>query len=529
MAYDDIPVIEIVGGREALWGIRNRDLVPMGGLAQFRNGSLEDHTWRTVGGAALHGSAPAAAKIMAAMDYWPDTATQRELVMMDDGTLRKGNGSGGGWVTLATGLTVANAVPYWSMGGQEVAANTRRAFYCDGVNAPQVLSADGVATAALSAPAADWSGTNQPLFLTVHEGFMWGGGNLNAPHTVYRSLLANHQNFTGTPFSIPLDSGIGERVVGAISYKGGLLVFKYPEGVWFIDTSDPTPTNWRAVKVAEPGAVAASAIVLAEDDVFWLSADGTWHRVQAVTATGSVRASDLSFRKLGSLFRDQINRSRLNFADLRYYSNQQRLLLACSASGATAKSRLVTMDLLRRDDLGERWGFGDRDNNEALFMRKVNNVLMPAFGDASGQLWNADQANRNANGLGYTFEWWTSDSDFGPVNPAFRGRKKNLRYIALQHDPRGSATHTVEIWLDGALKQTIQFTLAGAGATLPATLPLTLGGSSLVNTRRRRATGQFTRMALRGYSTAANEDVSIARLFIGAELAEGAGQPAVAA
>ena len=505
-------------------------MIPIGALAQFRNGSLEDHTWRTMGGAALHGTPAVAAKIMACIDYWPDSSTQRHLAMLDDGTLRKGDADATTWTTLATGLTVTGAVPFWSLGGQEAAGNNRKAFYCDGVNAPQVLSGDGVATAALSAPAADWTGTNQPLWLVVHEGFMWGGGNKNSPHRIYRSSQASHENFTGAPFTIPIDSGVGERVVGAVSYKGMLFVVKNPEGAWVVDTTDPTDTNWKATKAGEPGGTSAGTIAIVEDDVFWVSPDGSWHRIQAVQATGSVRATDLSYRKLGNLFREQINTSRLQFADLRYYSNRQQLMLACSAIGTTAKNRLVTMDLNRREDLGERWVIADRDNNESLCMRKsADNILIPEFGDAAGQFWHGDQASRNANGLGYTFEWWTHDSDFGSLQPSWRGRKKNLRFVALQYDPRGSVTHTLEIWLDGELRQTIQFTLTASGPTLPAVLPITLGGTTLVNTIRRRATGQFTRLAVRGYSTGSDQDVSITKLFIGAELAEEGTQGAVAA
>jgi len=57
MAYDGVTVVEIVLGREGLWGLRNRNLVPIGGLIQLRNATLEDHSVRVGGGAVLVGSA----------------------------------------------------------------------------------------------------------------------------------------------------------------------------------------------------------------------------------------------------------------------------------------------------------------------------------------------------------------------------------------------------------------------------------------------------------------------------------------
>ena len=86
MAWDGAVVIEIIGGREGKYGIRNSNLVPIGGLLRLRNATLEDGTWRTGGGASQLGDAvDAALTLQRAIDYFPSIGTQRTLVYASDG------------------------------------------------------------------------------------------------------------------------------------------------------------------------------------------------------------------------------------------------------------------------------------------------------------------------------------------------------------------------------------------------------------------------------------------------------------
>ena len=518
MEYANVPVIEIVCGREALWGIRNRNMIPIGGLVSFRNATLEDQTWRTGGGASKLGSAAASATIQAGVDYWPTLTLQRNVVSLSDGTIQKDDGNGASWAALVSGLTASGQVPHFNIGGAERVGRSRKLFHADRVNPMQVLAADGASMAAIVAPPVDWSGSNQPGFSVIHDGYNWAGGNANNPHMIYRSLREDHEDFLSSPYQIPIFPGEGERLVGGMSYKGGLVLWKHPEGVYFVPTSDPSESAWRAVKIGRAGAAGPYCMTQAEDDVPWIAPDGTWHLIGATTATGSVRAEDISARKLGAWGRDNMNLSQLPSAHLVYYSHKQELMLACHAAGVTQKGRRLHLDFADRRGVGERWIWWDRDRNEALWLRKKNLVQIPAMGDASGQVWELDRAARNAEGQPYTFEWLMADTDCSPIMPGWQGRKKNLRFLQVEHDSRGSATHTIEVYRDGQLRQTLVFAFTAGQATLPATLPITLGAETLQVTKRRELKGQATRLALRGYTTGTT-DVSLARILLGLELA----------
>ena len=219
-------------------------------------------------------------------------------------------------------------------------------------------------------------------------------------------------------------------------------------------------------------------------------------------------------RKLGSFFRDNVNLAQLATAQMIYYANKGEIQLACHGQGQTAKNRRFHIDRNKLSD--ERWIYWDRDRNESLFLRKRSGIQIPAMGDNVGQIWELDRVARNAAGAAYTFEWWLRDIDFGEVVRGWRGRKTNGRFLQLEYDARDAVIHVVEVYRDGTLSQTINFSLDGGAGTLPFTLPITFGVGGLRISRPQRLLGQAQRWSFRGRTTTAS-DTSITRLLIGAE------------
>jgi hypothetical protein len=307
-----------------------------------------------------------------------------------------------------------------------------------------------------------------------------------------------------------------------MSYKGGALVFGYPEGVWFAraETPDAAATAWTVSKVARPGAAGPANIVAIEDDALWLSPDGSLHLISATNATGSATSSDLGHRKLAGFVADVLNLSRTAYFQWIYYAHKQKAWLACSTTGVTTKAYRLEFDVRRKSDIGERWLTWDRDRNEALFLRKNGEVLIPAMVDNVGQVWELDRPDRNANGAGYTAEWAANDLDAAGLLFGRPGRKTNGAYVQIEYDPRQAVTLTLEIIRDGDVKQTVTFALDAASGVLPQTVPYVLGGSRVLRaTRPKRLLGQAYRWGVRGYTTGINADCSVARVSLGVELA----------
>ena len=517
--WDGVAQILIVGGRAGLWGLRNRELMPFGALVVLRNATLEDVTWRTGAGATPIGSAITGTPVIrAARDYWPDPDTQRTLVSCEDGTLQKGDGDADNWVTLASGLTVSGWNPMWVLGGGERPGRAQKAFHADRINAVRVLAADGATVSTIAQPPPEWVVGNQPGWLAVDEwGHLWAGGTPTF-QGAWRSLPEDQEDFRTRPYTLPVGSGI-RRTTAALPYKGGLLVCADPVGVWWFDLREANDQLWRVHRVGSWGVPGPGCLVAAEDDVVGIDSQGRIHFISMTDPQGTPRSSDISARQLGSWIRDNVARSQLPTAQLIWDGDRQRLSVACHLVGQTQKNLRIDLDLSQRQSMGERWLYWDADRNEALFMRLVSGSLLPAMGDGSGRIWNLEQAARNRNGAGYSFEWFTRDTDLGEIDGRFRGRLKNLRFLKLLYDARPQGTHSVDIYRDGERKQTVDFDLEAGAPTLPVTLPFELGVETLQSSPAQRLYGQAERIALRGISSVADFDLSIAGCILGVELA----------
>src|SRR5258706_4519806 len=153
--YAGVVPIEIQCGREGLWGIRNKNMIPIGGAIVLRNATMEDHTWRVGGGAQKLGVQVPGGNVLinAGIDYWPSPTIQRNIVSSNDGVIQKDDGTGNTWVQLITGLSTASPYnPFLILGGAESAGRDRKCFYCDGVNDVRVLNGDATAAAGIADP-----------------------------------------------------------------------------------------------------------------------------------------------------------------------------------------------------------------------------------------------------------------------------------------------------------------------------------------------------------------------------------------
>ena len=248
-----LQIAELPMGLDGLNGTKNISTVPITALIKANNVTFENGTIQKEGGTTKYNSTAISGTptIEAGVDWNHNGITQRMVVVTGAGDILKDSGNGTFPVTLKSGLTMTDVIPTFSAGGKEVAANNRKLITFTGINAAQVLSADGATTSDLTTPPADWTGTNQPTFGILHEGRLWGGGNGNDPHRLYYSDTGNHENMTGgVSGSISIYPGEGEKLVGAISYRGAIVAFKYPIGIYVVDTSSVTVADWKVNRIS---------------------------------------------------------------------------------------------------------------------------------------------------------------------------------------------------------------------------------------------------------------------------------------
>lgn len=505
---------EIPIGARGLYGSKNHAATPFDALIQALNVTLENGTIQKEGGATKYNSTAITGtpSILGGFDWWPTTTTQRMVVLTDAGDLLKDDGTGAFATTLASGLTVTNVVPVFVAGGREAIASNRKLFIFTGLNQVQVLSADGATTTNLATPPADWA-TQQPITGVVHDQRLWAASR----HRVYYSTPDSHEDFTGNGSGqLPVFSGDGEEIVALASFKGVLLVFKRPAGVYVVDTRNASIVQLQVHVVTRAfGAAGPAALTQIDNDLLFADQNAGLHVISAVQEYGDVASSDITqIADLLPFIRSEINLAQFGIIRCIYYSAKRQAHIAMPGLSATHNNRRLIVDFNRRDLA--RFHFSDRDDNVSLWLRKdTNNIPRLVHGDNAGFIYLMDQDSRSKDGSGYNGQFQTAYTDFSHLDLKLATVRKIADFLELVVEPKGNWNCTVDVFWDGTYIHTIQFNMGLTGAALGSFVLGTdrLAGDQIVN-RRRRMLGSGRRLSLLFRNSSDGQDFSIARAYV---------------
>ncbi|MGI9489176.1 MAG: hypothetical protein ACR2RF_25475 [Geminicoccaceae bacterium] len=518
--------ISIGLGQDGLTGNVNLSQVSPSRLLEANNITYENGTLQKEGGAELYTDAAIGGtpEVIGGWDWDHDGVSQRAIVMTSAGTILKDSGGGTFGDTLKSGLTASDVVPIFVEGGKEGAALDRKLFIFTGKNAVQVLAADGATTSDLATPPADWASGN-PSFGLNHEDRIWGGGNTNDPHRLYYSTTTDHEGFTGTGSgSLSVFPGEGERLVAAVSFKGIVIAAKFPKGLYVVDTTDVTVSNWRVDRLTDKiGAQNGLMMFLISDDVIMMDTSGNVHLVSAALEFGNFLNSSLSdAQDMGPFIRRNINLSGLGLVQGIFYEAKRQVHFAVPGIGSSIPERRLVVDFNRPDF--PRFRFSDFDSSRSIWLYKdPDGIPRPRIGSAGGEVFNLDTTARSleflvgsvVNTQGYEGKFRTSSDDFSRADPALGTLRKNGSFLELVVEPTGDWNLSVDILWDDEVTQTVQFNLGTTGATLGSfTLDTDKLANDRVTNKRQRITGGGRRFAIAGRNSGDAQDFSIAEAIL---------------
>lgn len=505
---------EIPLGARGLFGSKNQAAIPFDALIQALNITLENGTVQKEGGAIKYNTTAitGAPSILGGFDWWPTTTAQRMVVLTSAGNLLKDSGAGDFPVTLKSGLTVIGVVPVFVAGGRETISANRKLFIFTGSNAVQVLSADGATTTDLATPPADWA-TQQPITGVIHDQRLWAASR----HRIYFSTPENHEDFTSNGSGqLSVFSGDGEEIVALASFKGVILVFKRPAGVYVVDTRNASIVQLQVHVVTRAfGAAGPGALAQIDNDLLFADQNAGLHVISAVQEYGDVASSDITqIADLLPFIRSEINLAEFNIIRVAYYSAKRQAHIAMPSLGSTINNRRLVIDFNRRDL--PRFHFSDRDNNVSLWLRKdTNNIPRLIHGDNAGFVYLMDQEGRSKNSTGYNGQFQTAYMDFSHLDPKLGTIRKIADFLELVVEPKGNWTVSIDVLWDGVYVHTIQFNMGLTGVALGTFVLGTdrLAGDQIVN-RRRRMMGSGRRLSLVFKNSGDAQDFSIARAYV---------------
>jgi hypothetical protein len=508
-------IAEIPVGFDGMTGTKNVSQAKPTELLVARNVTYENGTVQKEGGADKYNATAISGgpSILGGHDWWPDPSVQRMIVFCSDGKVYKDSGSGTFPTVVGTGFNTNEVVPVFFECGKESAAGNRKLVFITGKDAPKFISGDANTFSSFTSVPADWSGSQQPVTATMHEGRAWYA----LGHRLYYSSTADHTDVNGAGSGVmAVFPGEGSEIRAIASYKGILVVWKYPRGVYIVDTSDPVLANWRVTRVSGAVGIAGPrAWTALDDDLTWVDESGNIQLLSAVQRFGSVAPRNLSQEALMRPFIETyLSLTRLKYVQAVYYEAKRQAHFAWSRSGSSTNDSRLVIDFLRLDR--PRFRFSDRDVAQSIWMRlDSTNIARPVIGDDAGFVWLLDRDSRAKGGLGYQGEFQTPPDDLSRIDPALATKRKNGDFLELVVEPKGNWNLSVDILWDGTIKQTVVFNMGTTGAAIGSFVLGTdlLGGDQILN-KKKRIVGSGTRFSIIGRNGSAGEDFSVARAYL---------------
>ena len=470
---------------------------------------------RGEGGADLYtsGDIGSSIRILGGFDYSPDPSTQRNVIAVSSGDVLMDSG-GGTFPTILDVNRNTTARVWFSQAGIEASGRPVKLFAANGSDAVLVTSGDNTSTGDLGTPPADWSGTNQPLALVPHNGRMIGFGNLNDPHRIYISDPSNHEVFTSAnSVNISVFPGEGNRIVAGMSFKGRFFIFKEPAGIYWLDDSDTTISNWFIKKLNDRiGTISQHTVTLIDDDILFMTGEGGIHLLSAVNALGDVQDSDILVPdEMNQWVRDNVCFVCIEKSSLIYYPNRKQAIAYVPLGTATEPTGKIIIDFNQNIP---RIYTSERDTAVSAWLyRDQNGIPMPMIGDGEGQVWSLDQEARSKEGSGYTREFQTAHTDFSYIDQSLENKRKNFDFLELTFQQVGGWNTPVEIYLDGILTETLSFPMSLGQSELGS---FVLGTDALIGlstapptVRRRRMRGSGKWLSIRPISTSDSQEFQL--------------------
>lgn len=521
MAYTGL-VIPLPVGVQGFSGSRNATQLQAGHFQSVEGITLEGGLIQKDGGAIKMNSTALGAPsvVISGINYSPIADATRDAVFLSNGSILKDSGTGTFPTTLVSGLnSTRDPPPYFMMGGGEATGSPRSLFLFSSVNQVQVVDGDGSTMAAIATPPADWAGGgNFPTFGVIHEGRLWGGGNASDPHRIYYSNPADHQDFTGAGSgTISIFPGRGERLVGGISFRGLLVLFKYPRGIYLIDTSNPTASSWRVTELTSAvGSVNQHCIVPIDNDTLYMDSGGNLHLLSATDAFGGLQTSNISQNDdISEFMRNSVNLAQIKRAVGLWYGTKQQAWFGLPAIGSNDNSIRLVVDR-SYPPVPFRFLTSRRDNPISMWLRPdAAGTYKPVHGDLVGFVWLMDTDARNKGGAAYTASFETANMDLGFVDPKLATMDKAGDFLELIFEPQGDWDLIVQVIWDDIPGPPMLYSMGGAGAALGSfTLGTDVLGSTSIRSIRKRIAGSGRRLRIMVENQGLDQNIAISAFYL---------------
>lgn len=519
------PVITLPIGLQGFSGSRNPSKLGPGHFSYVEAVDNDGEVIIKENGATKFNVGALAGNVRSGANWSPVPGSHDDIIVTSNAHVYKDTGAGTFPTDMGAYTLPAIYQPQFVRAGGEGIGSTRKLFIFGDGSQVKVISGTGATIASITTPPADWT-ASFPIFGVLHANRLWGGGAGSDPHRIYYSLPTDHQVFTGAGSgNLPIYPAEGEQLVGGLSYRGLLVLWKYPKGIYIVNTSDADITKWSVSRLTDAvGAIGPHGIVQIGNDVLYLMNDGTFHLMSATQEFGDVNTSNIS---RDPNYFDVFMRANVGLASLRqaqgiWYAAKSKAIFGVPLAGNTTNNLRITIDF-NNAQAGPRYYLSRRDECRALWLRPgADSVYRPVETDSLANIWNIDvEGVLNKGGLPYLMQFETSETDFSFADPNLAARTKNGAYIEITADVQRSSTLIIIPYWDGQAADPILLTLNTEGAALDAfTLDIDALSATGTVIARHPLTGQGRRLKFSVTNSTPEDEVRISEFRVGYTVAD---------
>jgi len=343
-----------------------------------------------------------------------------------------------------------------------------------------------------------WTGTGNVAALggtppvarcaTFHLNRLFAAGTNANPSRLFYSSSVNAQDWTGADTgSFDIDPEDGDKIVGLMSYKRKLFIFKGPNkgSIHVLSGTAPTGADAFSRSILMRGLALQSPNSLVEvgDDVLFMSQHGI-HSLVATDKFADFQES-LVTRFLMGYFRDLINRNLLNQVWGVNYASKGMVVWTLVKTGDTTNKQVFGLSYIRRAEEGIKPFLWNRACQSAAIRHNPstgNKELV--FGSNDGFVLRQDTSDRNIeSSSAYTMQIVTPQLVLGSqdnVGSQRYDQPVTLHRMYLRTKPVGSYDINVVVQRDNEAPESYAFDQGSSSFILGTNvLGDNLGGGNL--------------------------------------------------
>lgn len=392
-------------------------------------------------------------------DWRPTTALQYQVTAWSDGSIYRSGTADIDATTLKSGLSFVAPVHFVTGGFQSLGGSRTLYMYSKNVR-PQQVSGSGTSMSNLTSDSVDWS-SSYPSAAVYHDARIYAFGLDTAPHNIYISALRDHGDFDLNNGSVVFSvyPGEGEYISAAISYPTPqdnstlLYVFKYPYGVYKVDTTNITGYSLPSQRVRDDvGCAGAKAITKVGNDIFFVSSNGRLYSMAALENSPTTRDADVTAQfNLGEYIDTNLDFSRVDWIKLQYNEKTKELFYFFTSvdSPGDQNDKALVFNLenpgATKISVYEQ---GEFFNDVWEYKTSTGDFALYAGGE-NGFIYSIDSENINVNDSEIVSEIALPPTDLRWVNPRLQGTRKRFDMMELTVIPTGDYDINVTFVADG--------------------------------------------------------------------------------